>query len=92
VEDGAQGVDVAGRPDLLALAAGLLGGHVGRRAHEGARRGLADVIEPLRQPEVGDLWRAVIRQQDVVGLEVAVDNALVVRRLHRPRQHLHQPG
>ena len=38
VEDGAQGVDVRGRPDFAHRAAGLLGGHVARRAEDGARR------------------------------------------------------
>ena len=56
VEDRPERVDVGGRADLLGLAAGLLGGHVRRRAEDGPalrlRRFLVDV---LGQAEVGDL-------------------------------------
>jgi hypothetical protein len=44
------------------------------------------------QSEVADLGRAVGGQQDVGRLEVAVQHPLVMRRLHRPRQRLDQPG
>ncbi len=90
IEDGAQRVDVAGRPNLLALAAGLLGRHVRRRPHDGARGRLANVVELLGQTEVGDFGRAVLRQQDVGRLQVAVNDAFVVRCLHGAGQRLQQ--
>ena len=82
------------RADLLRVAPGLLGGHVGRRAQDGAGVGLVLVeLEPLGQAEVGDLGRAVGGEQDVGRLEVAVDDPPVVRGLHPPREqddHLHR--
>jgi hypothetical protein len=44
-------------------------------------------MEPL---EVGDLGGAVLGQQDVAGLEVAVDDAALVGRVHGPGQPLDQ--
>ena len=62
VEDRPQGVDVGGRPDVPGMAAGLLGRHVAGRAHDLAGLGLPAVrLQPLGQPEVGDLGDAVAR-------------------------------
>ena len=73
VEDHAEGVDVARRPG--GLAGCLLGRDVrGRSEHRpgfGQRRAIAD----LRDPEVGDLRPALVVEEDVRGLEVAVDEA-----------------
>jgi hypothetical protein len=84
--------------DPLRLPLRLLRRHVRRGAHD--RPGLCQLGPvALRQPEVHDLGRAprlggrVRRvEQDVVRLEVAVDDAAVVGRLH-PERHLgHQFG
>ena len=73
-------------------AAHLLRRHVAHRAEDDAgaglrRRGsrrLADAdslrVDQLGQAEVEDLDAAVIGEEDVVGLEVAVNDPLVVRR------------
>ena len=71
----AEGIHV--RPRVHFLPAHLLRRHVGRRA--GA------IVAPLvlqvrgdRQAEVNDLRRAVLRQQDVLRAEIAVDEAVLV--------------
>ena len=50
------------------------------------------LVELLGQAEVGDLGRAVRGQQHVGRLQVAVDDALLVGRLHGPGQRLDQAG
>jgi hypothetical protein len=59
VEDRPQRVDVRRRPRCPALAAGLLGGHVARRAQDGPGGGLAGRVELLGQAEIGDLGHGV---------------------------------
>jgi hypothetical protein len=75
------------------LPADLLGGHVADRAHDDAgsrldrggrrrhlrRRGSGGGLE-LRQAEVEDLHAAVVRDEEVLGLQVAVDDPLLVGR------------
>ena len=68
----------------------LLGRHVAHRPHDHpglrvarARRGarllaLRDGLDPLRQPEVEDLEMAVSRNEEVLGLQVPVDDALLM--------------
>jgi hypothetical protein len=48
--------------------------------------GLADVVEFLGQAEVGDLGRAVVEQQDIGRLEIAVNDALLMGRVHAAGQ------
>src|SRR5262249_60736841 len=56
VQDRPQRVDVRGRAELTALAAGLLGGHVAGRADDLAGLGpVALLVEALGEAEVGDL-------------------------------------
>ena len=90
VENRAEGKDVAarvGRP-----AAHLLGRHVAERAHDdaglGARGGRRQIglrarsfadLRQLREAEVEDLDAPVLRDEEVLGLQVAVDDALLVR-------------
>ena len=59
-------------------AAGLLGGHVVRGAadHGG---GLAHLFDGLGEAEVHDLHAAAQGEEEVRGLDVAVDDALAVR-------------
>ncbi|EFC81915.1 hypothetical protein FrEUN1fDRAFT_4988 [Parafrankia sp. EUN1f] len=76
VEDDSQGVQIRRRPQPAACY--LLRRHVHRRADPaaGCRRGS---FEQFRDPEVADLGGAVRREQDVVGLDVAVQHAAAVR-------------
>ena len=93
VEDRPQGIDVGRRADPPGLAPGLLGGHVTGRPHQGSAPGPARlVVEPLGQAEVGDLGDAVGGQEDVRGLQVAVDDPPAVGGVDRVGQGLHQPG
>ncbi|MFO0668327.1 MAG: hypothetical protein U0235_01695 [Polyangiaceae bacterium] len=69
-EDDAERVDVAAPVD--ALAARLLGRHVSELSLEDA--GLLDEQLGARDPEIGDLHRAVVREEDVLRRHVAVDD------------------
>src|SRR5262249_44406809 len=73
-QQGAERVDVGAGVDV-APAFDLLGRHVGRRAqdHPTGVDG-ADVDEGAGDAEVGDDDAAVLREQDVIGLEVTVDH------------------
>jgi len=81
VEDDAQAEHVGAAVHAVALAAGLLGAHVGRRA--GVARAVAHVLLAQGQPEVGDEGPVGAVEQDVARLDVAVDHALLVRVLQR---------
>lgn len=56
----------------------LFGTHVVRRADDGAGVRHARVVGGTRNAEVGEHRGAVFAQQDVVGLDVAVDHALAL--------------
>ncbi len=75
-QDGPHGVDVDPVVDVLAL--GLLGGHVLRRADDDPRPGHAAGVERPGDAEVHDLGVALAVDHDVLGLEVAVDDAEAV--------------
>ena len=83
-EDQAQGVDVGPLPDLFVAAVRLLGRHVGRGPDEarvllaGDRR-----VDRLGDPPVEDVDLAVVADHHVLGLEVAVDEALGVGEVDR---------
>jgi hypothetical protein len=92
VEDGAEAVDVAGGGHRAAPARGLLGRHVGRRPQDRpALRQLAVAADPPGQPEVADVGLAVVIDQDVGRLEVAVEDAALMRVVHRLGGLGHQP-
>jgi hypothetical protein len=55
VEDGAEGVEVRQRADMVDVSAGLLGSHVARRADDGSAPGLPGLIELPGEAEVADL-------------------------------------
>ena len=76
------------------MSARLLGAHVGGRAEDGAgpgkivaeRGGLARglvQVQRLGEPEIEQLDFAVGRDLDVGRLEIAMDDAFLVRRLER---------
>ena len=93
VQHGAQAVDVAGGGHGAAAAAGLLGRHVRRRAEDRPGLGELDVgLDLLRQPEVGDVRMALVVDQDVGRLEVAVQDAAGVGVGHRLGRLGHQAG
>jgi len=86
VQDGAEAVNVAGRPDQRFLARRLLRGHVaGRAQHRAGGRQLGIGRKDLGQPEIGEKGLAVGVDQDVRGLQVAVHHAVPVQVLHGPR-------
>jgi hypothetical protein len=90
-EDDAQGPDVRGRAEQVVAAGGLLGRQVGGGAHDLAGAGQArPAVEELGQAEVGDERLAVLVQQHVGGLAVAVQDAAGVGRLDGPGDLLHQ--
>jgi hypothetical protein len=87
VEQDAEGEDVAARVDRV--APGLLGRHVGERPHDRALEGAVapaprgGVRVPRRreagEAEVEHLHETALGQHDVAGLDVPVDDAVLVR-------------
>jgi hypothetical protein len=100
VQHGAERIDVAGRADLAMAPFGLFGGQViGRAEHlagecqvRGRSSGLRSRIQPLGQPEVGDARLAEGVDEDVGRLEVAVQNAPLVRVVDSLRDSLEVGG
>ena len=82
VEDDPERVDVGLRGDLVAER--LLGRDVVGRAEHAAGGGQALRLERAGDAEVGDLGAALVVDQDVLRLDVAVDEAVLVRALERP--------
>ncbi len=99
-----QRVNVARRPDVSQAARSLLGSHVRRRADRQSAVGLIIVfLGQLRQAEVGharDQVREILGrvrigrslEQDVAGLQVAVEDPPFVRVLDGPGNRRDQPG
>ena len=82
VEDRPERIDVGGRPDAFPAALGLLGGHVTRRAEDLSGDGPGRVgVHQLGQAEVADLGDTLRGQQDVAGLQIAVDDPRLVGRM-----------
>jgi hypothetical protein len=74
----AEGKDV--RPRIDRLAACLLGSHVAKLALERARIGVAQAAEGACDAEIDDLHRAFEGHHDVLGRDVAMDEAEQVAR------------
>jgi hypothetical protein len=82
VQHGRQRVLVGAAIHLLVIR--LLRAHVERRADRGAGPGQPLVgVERAGDPEIGHERRAVPGEEDVPGLDVAVDHAVLVRVLQR---------
>ena len=86
-EDHAEAVDVAPLVGLVAPAAGLLGAHVGRGADDRPVACQVRVeVGPPRQSEVGQVGTAMVVDDDVVRLQVAMEDLLPVRVVERVGQ------
>jgi hypothetical protein len=87
--------DVGLRGDPVVAHLVLLGGRVAE-ARAGDRDRLVDrEIRQLHEAKVrhlGDLLPVLLREQDVRGLEIAVDDALLVHRVQRAGDLLHHPA
>ena len=88
VEHHPQGEEIG--PCVQLLAEQLLGGHVGERAREpvagvehGRGAGVDARLSELGEAEIQHLHPALDRHHDVGGLEIAVQDALLVRRRQR---------
>ena len=85
VEDHACAEDVGARPDHL--AGQLLRRHVVRRADDGScHRPLLLGIGDARNAEIGELDLPAVRQHHVGGLDVSMDDALLMRVVQRLQQ------
>ncbi len=87
IEEAAELVDVGALVPVRAVR--LLGRHVGGRPDRLAAPGHDRAVVELREPEVDDVGVAVRSDEDVVGLEVPVKDALLVRVLDRARHVAH---
>ena len=76
----------------MAGAAGLLGTHVGGRAHGHA--GLRELLlvgrQRLRDPEIGH-QRLAVGEQDVLRLDITVDHPVAVGVIERERHLARDP-
>ncbi len=77
VEDDAEGIDVGRGPSRPAL--GLLGREVRGGAHDRPGLGQRGLAGRACDAEVGELRAALRVEEDVRGLQVAVDDAALVR-------------
>src|SRR5207249_3485577 len=78
VQDRTEAVDIRRRCQGL-LALGLLGRHVAGGADDGTALRLASAaLHALGQAEVGDMRLTLAVEEDVAGLEVAVEDAALV--------------
>ena len=85
VEHRAQGCDVAAAVQV-AVAHGLLDAHVRGRPDDDALLGpVPGRAELAREPEVGDEGAVVLVEQDILGLDVAVNDAHLVGGLKGSR-------
>ena len=82
VEHGAEGVDVGGRSHLVARS--LLGRQVGGCAEHGPGLRQLRSVERAGDPKVGDFERPVRHDQQVLRLDVAVNEAGIMRGLETP--------
>ena len=80
VEDRSQTVRVCSRGELPGTARGLFRRHISRRAEHGSADGQTRVIlHQFGQSEIGDVRLALIVEEDIGRLQVAVQNAALMR-------------
>ncbi len=90
VEHRPQPVNVDRGGDLAAMTRHLLGCHVrGSAEDEAGVRQAAVVLDALGQPEIGDVGLVVFIEQDVRGLQVAMQDAAQVCVVDGPGDLLH---
>ena len=93
VENRAQAVNVRRGRQSFALTRRLFGRHVSGCAEDGgAHRQAGIVLRQLGQPEIGDVRFALLVEQDIGGLQIAMENAALVGVMHRPRDRRNQPS
>ena len=86
-EDRPQRIDVGAPVGGVALPLGLFGRHVGRRAKNLSLHGHRDLARfPLGESEIGDVRLARAVDQDVAGLQVAMNDALLMGVMQRTRR------
>ena len=82
IADDAQRIEIAAR--IHDFAERLLGTHELGSTHHLARGKRAGARDHTRDPEIGDQHAAVVLEQDVVGLHIAMDHTLPMRVRERP--------
>lgn len=90
VEDYAEAEVVRPPIDSMALAPRLLGTHVGGRP--GVAWSLADILFPQGKPEIGHEGLAAGVEKNVAGLDVPMENSLLVGIVQRLGHRRHQLG
>ena len=89
-EDRAETINIGGRLEIGHWAFGLLRGDVAGRAKDGERTGeVARSIKPFGEAKVAHQRLTVAVEQNVTRFQIAMEDALPMRILHRAR-HLRQ--
>ena len=82
VEHDAKGIGVAAHVDRVGVALGLFRAHIGERAEQaaglGSERGVGFAFDEAGEAEIEHLGLAGLIDEDVRGLEVAVNDAALV--------------
>lgn len=79
VEDRTQAVDIRRGRQAFALTRRLFGRHIGGCAEDGGTHRQAGIIlRQLGQPEIRDMRFALIVEQDIGRLQIAMENAALV--------------
>src|SRR5262249_24828458 len=83
VQDCLEGVDVRGGADLLGRSPRLPGSHeAGGTEHLAGERMPCAGIDELGEAEIADLENAFLRQEDVAGLQIAMNDPGLVGGVH----------
>ena len=86
IKERAQAIDVGRRGDTTLVSHRLLWGHVTGRAHDQPRLGcISRSAEPLGQAEVGDVSTPFVVDQDIRGLQIAMQHTSLVCMVDRSR-------
>ena len=90
VENYAQTIDIAARIDQVSITARLFRAHVGRGAREDAT--VAEIFVAQSKSEIGDQAVAIFIEQDIGGLDVAMNQAAPMRVVQTFGQFSNQLG